>query len=138
MSQQSYVAKYSVLTGLKKGGTFLLNTLWSKEELEEKLPANYKRYLSENEINFYTINATKLAHEIGLGNRTNMIIQSAFFKLADVIPLDDAIKYLNKAIEKSYGKKGEAVVNMNKEAVQKGITELVKIEIGRASCRERV
>jgi pyruvate-ferredoxin/flavodoxin oxidoreductase len=129
LSQQSYVAKYDVLAGLKKGGTFLLNTLWSKEELEENLPAKYKKYLAEKNINFYTINATKIAHELGLGNRTNMIIQSAFFKLADVIPADEAVEYLNKAIEKSYGKKGDAIVNMNKEAVQKGITELVKIEI---------
>lgn len=129
LSQQSYVDKYDVLTGLKKGGTFLLNTLWSKEELEANLPAKYKRYLAKKEINFYTINATDIAQELGLGNRTNMIIQSAFFKLADVIPVDEAVGYLNAAIVKSYGKKGEAIVNMNKEAVQKGITELVKVEI---------
>jgi pyruvate-ferredoxin/flavodoxin oxidoreductase len=129
LSQQSYVAKYDVLTGLKKGGTFLLNTLWSEEELEANLPAKYKKYLAEKNINFYTINATKLAHELGLGNRTNMIIQSAFFKLANVIPVEEAVEYLNKAIEKSYGKKGDAIVSMNQEAVQKGITELVKIEI---------
>lgn len=129
LSQQSYIAKYDVLTGLKKSGTFLLNTIWSKDELEEKLPAKYKRYLAEKKINFNIINATKIAQEIGLGNRTNMIIQAAFFKLADVIPVEDAVEYLNNAIVKSYGKKGEAVVNMNKEAVQKGITELVKVEI---------
>jgi len=129
LSQQSYVAKYDVLTGLKKGGTFLLNTLWSEEELEANLPAKYKKYLAEKNINFYTINATKIAHELGLGNRTNMIIQSAFFKLANVIPVEEAVEYLNKAIEKSYGKKGDAIVSMNQEAVQKGITELVKIEI---------
>ncbi|WMJ78230.1 MULTISPECIES: pyruvate:ferredoxin (flavodoxin) oxidoreductase [unclassified Sedimentibacter] len=129
LSQQSYINKYDVLTGLKKGGNFLLNTIWSKEELESKLPAKYKKYLAEKEINFYTINATSIAHEIGLGNRTNMIIQSAFFKLADVIPLEDAVEYLNAAIVKSYGKKGENIVNMNKEAVQKGIAELVKIDV---------
>ncbi|MDD2496259.1 MAG: pyruvate:ferredoxin (flavodoxin) oxidoreductase, partial [Tissierellia bacterium] len=129
LSQQSYVDKYDVLTGLKKGGKFLLNTLWDKEELEANLPAKYKRYLAENEIDFYTVNATKLAQEIGLGNRTNMIIQSAFFKLANVIPLEDAVEYLNAAIVKSYGKKGDKIVNMNKEAVQKGIAELVKVEI---------
>lgn len=129
LSQQSYVDKYDVLTGLKKGGTFLLNTLWSKEELEENLPANYKKYIADNDINFYTINATKLAQDLGLGNRTNMIIQSAFFKLANVIPVDDAVKYLDDAIVKSYGKKGDAIVNMNKEAVQKGITEIVKVEV---------
>ena len=129
LSQQSYVAKYNVLTGLKKGGTFLLNTIWSKDELEANLPAKYKRYLANNDIGFYVINATEIAQKLGLGNRTNMIMQSAFFKLADVIPVDDAIKYLDEAIVNSYGKKGEAVVDMNKKAVQKGISELVKVEI---------
>lgn len=132
LSQQSYVAKYDVLTGLKKGGTFLLNTLWSKEELEANLPAKYKKYLAEKEINFYTINATSIAQELGLGNRTNMIIQSAFFKLANVIPIEDAVEYLNAAIVKSYGKKGDAIVDMNQAAVQKGITELVKVEVPEA------
>ena len=129
LSQQSYVDKYDVLTGLKKGGKFLLNTIWSKDDLEANLPAKYKKYMAENDIQFYTINATQIAADLGLGNRTNMIIQSAFFKLANVIPIDEAVEYLNKAIVKSYGKKGDAIVNMNKEAVQKGITDLVKIEI---------
>ncbi|MGB4437820.1 MAG: pyruvate:ferredoxin (flavodoxin) oxidoreductase, partial [Sedimentibacter sp.] len=129
LSQQSYIAKYDVLTGLKKGGTFLLNTIWSPEELETNLPAKYKKYMAEKNIKFYTINATKIAQEIGLGNRTNMIIQSAFFKLADVIPADEAIGYLNAAIVKSYGKKGDTIVNMNKTAVEKGISELVEIKI---------
>ncbi|WP_326910968.1 pyruvate:ferredoxin (flavodoxin) oxidoreductase [Sedimentibacter sp. MB31-C6] len=129
LSQQSYVDKYDVLTGLKKGGKFLLNTLWSPEELDVNLPAKMKKYMADNNIDFYTINATKIAQEIGLGNRTNMIMQSAFFKLAEVIPVEDAVKYSNDAIVKSYGKKGDAIVNMNKEAVQKGITELVKIEV---------
>lgn len=129
LSQQSYVDKYDVLTGLKKGGTFLLNTLWTQEELDANLPAKYKKYLAEKEINFYTINATKLAQEIGLGNRTNMIIQSAFFKLANVIPLEDAVEYLNAAIVKSYGKKGDTIVNMNQAAVQKGISEIVKVTV---------
>ena len=129
LSQQSYIAKYDVLTGLKKGGTFLLNTIWSPEELESNLPAKYKKYMADKNIKFYTINATQIAHDLGLGNRTNMIIQSAFFKLADVIPADEAIGYLNAAIVKSYGKKGEAIVNMNKAAVEKGISELVEIKI---------
>ncbi|MDW5299604.1 MAG: pyruvate:ferredoxin (flavodoxin) oxidoreductase [Sedimentibacter sp.] len=129
LSQQSYVSKYDVLTGLKKGGTFLLNTIWSPEELETNLPAEYKKYMADNNIKFYTINATQIAQEIGLGNRTNMIIQSAFFKLADVIPVDEAVGYLNGAIVKSYGKKGESIVNMNKTAVEKGISELVEIKI---------
>jgi len=129
LSQQSYVNKYDVVQGLKKGGTFLLNTIWNKDELEANLPAKYKRYMAEKEINFYTINATQIAIDLGLGNRTNMIIQSAFFKLADVIPIEDAVKYLNAAIEKSYGKKGGSVVDMNQEAVQKGISELVQVDI---------
>ena len=103
--------------------------MWNKDELNEKLPARYKRYLAENDIKFYTINATQIANDIGLGNRTNMIIQSAFFKLANVIPVDDAVKYLYDAIESSYGNKGASIVEMNKAAVDKGITELVKIEI---------
>jgi len=105
LSQQSYVDKYDVLEGLKKGGTFLLNTIWSKDELDAYLPAKYKKYMAENDIKFYTINATQIAQDLGLGNRTNMIIQSAFFKLADVIPIDDAVNYLYDAIESSYGKK---------------------------------
>jgi len=129
LSQQSYVAKYDVLSGLKKGGTFLLNTIWSKDELEANLPAKYKKYMAEKEINFYTINATQIANDLGLGNRTNMVIQSAFFKLANVISVEDAVEYLNQAIIKSYGKKGDAIVDMNQAAVQKGISELVKIEI---------
>ena len=129
LSQQSYVDKYDVLTGLKKGGTFLLNTIWSLDELDKNLPANYKKYLAEKDINFYIINATKIAQELGLGNRTNMIIQSAFFKLADVIPVEEAVEYLNAAIVKSYGRKGDAVVEMNQAAVQKGISELVKVQV---------
>ncbi|WP_026894603.1 pyruvate:ferredoxin (flavodoxin) oxidoreductase [Clostridiisalibacter paucivorans] len=128
-SKQAYVNQYDLLKGLKDGGTFLLNTLWSPEELEEKLPANIKKYIADHNINFYIINATKIASEIGLGNRTNMIMQSAFFKLAEVIDIDDALKYLKEAIVKSYGKKGEKIVNMNKEAVDKGIDSLVKIDV---------
>ncbi|MBS4537409.1 pyruvate:ferredoxin (flavodoxin) oxidoreductase [Clostridium sp. D2Q-11] len=128
-STQSYVDKYDLLKGLKKGGTFLLNTLWSPEELENKLPASMKKFIADNEIKFYTINATEIAQEIGLGHRTNMIMQSAFFKLAEVIDLDEAIEYLNGAIVKSYGKKGEKIVKMNQDAVQKGIESLVKIDV---------
>lgn len=128
-STQAYVHQYDLLRGLKKGGTFLLNTLWSKEELEANLPANMKQYMAKNDIHFYTINATAIAEEIGLGNRTNMIMQSAFFKLADVIPVDDAVKYLKESIVKSYGSKGEKVVNMNNQAVDKGIESLTKIEV---------
>ncbi|KUK73272.1 MAG: Pyruvate-flavodoxin oxidoreductase, partial [Clostridiales bacterium 38_11] len=128
-SQQSYVDKYDLLKGLKKGGTFLLNTLWNSEELDRYLPGEMKKYIADNEINFYTINATEIAEELGLENRTNMIMQSAFFKLAEVIPLDDAVKFSKEAIYESYGNKGDKIVKMNEAAVDKGITELVKIEI---------
>ena len=126
---QAYVYKYNVLAGLKKNGKFLLNTIWSKEEVESKLPAEMKRYIAENEIEFYTLNAVKIAQEIGLGGRINMIMQSAFFKIADIIPLEDAVKYLKDAVVKSYGKKGEKVVSMNHDAIDTGINSIVKIEV---------
>ena len=103
---QSYVHKYDVTAGLKKGGTFLLNCNWSAEELDAQLPGQLKRYIAKNDIKFYIIDAVKIAQEIGLGGRINMIMQSAFFKLADIIPLADAVKYLKDAVEHSYGKKG--------------------------------
>ena len=126
---QAYVYKYYVLDGLKKNGSFLLNTIWSEEELDEKLPAHMKRYLAENNINFYTINAVKIAQETGLGGRINMIMQAAFFKIADIIPAEDAVKYLKDAVVTSYGKKGEKVVNMNHKAIDIGIDSLVKINV---------
>ncbi|QAA35247.1 pyruvate:ferredoxin (flavodoxin) oxidoreductase [Clostridium manihotivorum] len=126
---QSYVYKYNVLDGLKKNGTFLLSTIWSPEELEEKLPASYKRYIATNNIKFYTLNAVKIAQEIGLGGRINMIMQSAFFKLADIIPVEDAIKYLKDAVVSSYGKKGQNVVDMNNAAIDKGVDSIVAIEV---------
>ncbi len=128
-SNQSYVNMYDLLAGLKDGGTFLLNCVWTPAELEEKMPAHMKRYLAAHKINFYTINAVQLAQELGLGNRTNMIMQSAFFKLANVIPIDDAVGYLKNSIKKAYGKKGENIVNMNYASVDKGLTELVKVDI---------
>ncbi len=130
-STESYVYKYNLLDGLKKGGTFLLNTVWTPEELEEALPGNIKRYIANNDINFYIINATKIAEEVGLGRRTNMIMQSAFFKLADIIPLDEAVRLLKDSIQKTYGNKGEAIVEMNYKAVDAGIDpdKLVKIEV---------
>ena len=128
-SKQSYVHQYDLLDGLKDGGTFLLNTTWSVDELDENLPASMKRYLAEHNINFYTINATKIAQEIGLGGRINMIMQSAFFKLSNVIPVEDAVKYLKESIEAAYGKKGEDIVNMNYQAVDRGIDALVKVDI---------
>jgi len=128
-STQAYVNQYDLLKGLKKGGTFLLNCRWSVEELDEKLPANMKKYIAENDINFYIIDATEIAEELGLGNRTNTIMQSAFFKLANVIDIDDAVRYLKDAVVKTYGKKGEKVVQMNCDAIDRGINSLVKVNV---------
>lgn len=128
-STPAYVTQYDLLKGLKKGGTFLLNCKWSVEEVEEKLPASMKKYIADNNINFYIINATDIAAEIGLGNRINMVMQSAFFNLAKVIPMEDAIAYLKEAIQKTYGKKGDKIVAMNQEAVDKGVNALVKIDV---------
>ncbi len=116
----SYLGKYDLLKGLKDGGSFLLNSIWSKETVAEHLPNSMKKYMAEHNINFYQINATKIATEIGLGNRTNTIMQSAFFKIAEVIPYDLAVEQMKKAILKSYGNKGENIVNMNYKAVDAG------------------
>ena len=128
-SQQSYVHKYNVLSGLKKGGSFLLNTLWTPEELDANLPASMKRYIAQNDIQFYTIDAVNIAQKIGLGGRFNMIMQAAFFKIADIIPIDDAVKYLKDAVVSSYGKKGQKVVDMNNAAIDNGVTGIVKIDV---------
>ena len=126
---QSYVDKYDVTAGLKKGGTFLLNCNWSVDELDKHLPGQIKRYIAENDVNFYIIDAVKIAQQIGLGGRINMIMQSAFFKLADIIPLDDAVKYLKDAVEHSYGLKGKDVVDMNNAAIDMGVNAIVKVDV---------
>ena len=125
----SYVDKYDVLKGLKAGGSFLLNSVHDAATTCETLPAHMKAYLAKNKINFYIINATKIAAELGLGSRTNTIMQSAFFKIANVIPFDKAVEQMKKAIQKSYGKKGEDIVNMNYAAVDAGGDAVVKVEI---------
>ncbi len=124
----SYLDKYDMLKGLKEGGTFLLNSIWDNEETKNRLPDHMKKYMAVNHINFYVINATAIAEELGLGTRTNTIMQASFFKVANVIPYDKAESQMKKAILKSYGRKGEDVVNMNNAAVDKG-TEVHKIEI---------
>ena len=128
-SQQTYVHKYDVLAGIKDGGTFLLNTIWDAAGLEQNLPASMKRTLAKKHIQFYTINAVKIAQDIGLGGRFNMIMQSAFFKLADIIPVEDAVKYLKDAVVTNYGKKGQKVVDMNNAAIDQGVSQIVKIDI---------
>jgi len=125
---QAYLRLYDVTKGLKKNGTFLLNTVWSPEEVKQNLPLNVKKYLAANNITLYTIDATNIAQEIGLGNRTNTILQSAFFKITNVIPYELAVKQMKYAIEKSYGKKGQKIVEMNYAAVDRG-GDYVKIEI---------
>jgi len=126
---QSYVEKYDVLAGLKPNGNFLLNCIWSEEELEEKLPGFMKRYIANNNIQFYTLNAIKIAQEIGLGGRINMIMQSAFFKISDIIPLADALAYLKEAVEHSYGNKGQKVLDMNNAAIDVGVNKIVKVTV---------
>ncbi|MBI9053888.1 MAG: pyruvate:ferredoxin (flavodoxin) oxidoreductase [Bacteroidales bacterium] len=116
----SYLNKYDMLRGIKQGGTFLLNSIWDAEETKNHLPDAMKKTLAEKEIKVYIINATKIAEEIGLGNRTNTILQSAFFKISEVIPYETAVDQMKKAIVKSYGRKGEDVVNMNNAAVDRG------------------
>ena len=117
---QAYLNMYDVTRGLQKNGTFLLNTIWEGEELAKNLPNKVKKYFADNNINVYYINATKIAQEIGLGNRTNTILQSAFFRITEVIPVDLAVEQMKKFIVKSYGKKGEDVVNKNYQAVDRG------------------
>ncbi|MBD5254288.1 MAG: pyruvate:ferredoxin (flavodoxin) oxidoreductase [Bacteroides sp.] len=117
---QAYLHMYDVTRGLRKGGTFLLNTIWEGEELAKNLPNKVKKYLADNDITVYYINATKIAQEIGLGNRTNTILQSAFFRITEVIPVDLAVEQMKKFIVKSYGKKGQDVVDKNYAAVDRG------------------
>ena len=117
---QAYLHMYDVTRGLRKNGTFLLNTIWEGEELAKNLPNKVKKYFAQNNISVYYINATKIAQEIGLGNRTNTILQSAFFRITGVIPVDLAVEQMKKFIVKSYGKKGEDVVNKNYAAVDRG------------------
>ena len=126
---QSYVDKYNVLAGLKQGGSFLLNCTWNEQELAEHLPAAMQRYIYENHINFYTIDAVGIAQKLGLGGRINMIMQAAFFKIAGIIPVEEATQYLKEAVVKSYGKKGEKVVAMNQAAIDTGVNSLVKVEV---------
>lgn len=116
----AYLEKYDMLKGLKDGGTFLLNSIWDAEETKRRLPDHMKKYLADHKINFYIIDATKIADGIGLGNRTNSIMQSAFFKVSGVIPYEKAIDSMKKAVYKSYSRKGEEIVKMNYEAIDKG------------------
>jgi len=124
---KSFLYNYDILKGLKVKGVFVLNCPWDMEGLELNLPASIKRYIAQNAIDFYTIDAIKIAGEAGLGNRINMIMQTAFFKLANVIPVNDAVNYLKDSIEKTYGKKGQKIVDMNNKAVDSALNALNKV-----------
>ena len=126
---QSYVDKYDLLRGIKEGGVFLLNCMWKDGDLEKHLPASLRRTIARKKIRFYTLNAVDIAMNLGLGGRINMLMQAAFFKLAGIIPLDDAVAYLNEAIVKTYGRKGHSVVDMNQEAVRQGIAMLHEVAV---------
>ena len=126
---QSYIDKYDIVTDIKPNGTFLLNTIWDMDGLEKHLPGQVKRYIAKNNINFYTIDGVKLGKETGMGTRINTILQSAFFKLANIIPFEDALKYMKAAAEMSYSKKGQDVVEKNWNAIDAGHKYVVKIEV---------
>jgi len=127
--KESYVHQFDVIEGLKDGGTFVLNCRWSVDELKEKLPYKMRKYLKDHNIDFYIINAYDIAAKVGLGGRINMVMQTAFFKLANILPIDEAIKYLKDAIKKTYGRKGEKIVQMNWDAVDHALEALVKVDV---------
>jgi pyruvate-ferredoxin/flavodoxin oxidoreductase len=114
---------------IKPGGTFLLNCQWNAQELETHLPGQVKRYIAENNIKFYTIDGVGIGKKIGLGNRINTVLQAAFFKLANIIPIDDAVKYMKDAATASYSKKGDAVVKMNHDAIDAGVSGIVEVKV---------
>ncbi|MBP2635910.1 MAG: pyruvate ferredoxin/flavodoxin oxidoreductase [Firmicutes bacterium] len=125
----SYISKYDIVSDIKDNGIFLLNCSWIGKELDENLPENIKRALAEKKVQFYTIDATNIAKEIGLGNRFNSILQAAFFKVANVIPVAQAVAYMKEAILKTYGKKGDKIIQMNYAAVDQGIASVQQVEI---------
>ena len=128
-SVPAYVGQYDMINGLKQGGTFLLNCVWDKDEVLQHIPNSFKKLLAEKEAKFYIINATKLAAEIGLGNRTNTIMQSAFFKLAEIIPFEEAQQYMKDYAKKSYAKKGDDIVQLNYNAIDRGADGIVEITV---------
>ena len=128
-SNPAYLETYDMVQDLKKGGSFLLNCSWSAQELDERLPGKVKKFIADNDINFYTIDAFQIGKELGLGTRTNTVLQSAFFSIAKIIPEADAIQYMKDAATKSYGRKGEAVVKMNHDAIDRGANGYVKVDV---------
>ena len=128
-SNPAYLETYDMVQDLKKGGSFLLNCSWDTQELDERLPGKVKKFIADNDINFYTIDAFKIGKELGLGTRTNTVLQSAFFSIAKIIPEEDAIKYMKDAATKSYSRKGDAIVKMNHDAIDRGATGYVKVDV---------
>ena len=128
-SNPAYLDKYDMVQDLKKGGSFLLNCSWDAKELDERLPGKVKKFIADNDINFYTIDAFQIGKELGLGTRTNTVLQSAFFSIAKIIPEEDAIKYMKDAATKSYSRKGDAIVKMNHDAIDRGATGYVKVDV---------
>ena len=126
---ESYITKYDMVSDVKPGGTFLLNCQWTDKELDKHLPGQVKKYIAKNNIKFYTINGVKIGKEIGLGSRINTVLQSAFFKLANIIPIDDAVKYMKDAATASYSKKGDAIVKMNHDAIDAGYQQIHEVKI---------
>jgi len=126
---RSFLYNYDLLKGIKDGGIFVLNCPWQVDELEDKLPASIKRTIARKNVRFYIIDAVSIASEIGLGGRINMIMQSAFFKLANVIPVDEAVEYLKASVEEVYGKKGQNIVKMNHDAIDRGIKSLIEVDV---------
>jgi len=131
----AFVNEYHVLEGITEGGSFLLNSPWTLEEMEKKLPDHMKREIAAKNLNFYNIDAVRIGEEIGLGGRINMIMQAAFFQIANVIPPDDAFAYMKEMIKKSYGKKGDKIVQMNYDAVDKAVGALEKIDVPKSWAR---
>ncbi len=125
----SYVTRYDMLTSLKPGGVFLLNSPWSAADMEKELPAEMKRQIAAKKVRFYNVNAIKLAEETGMGNRINTVMQAAFFKLTEVIPYADADRYMKEAVKKTYGRKGDKIVQMNNASIDAGATNIEEIKV---------
>ena len=126
---QTYLTKYDIIHELKPHGSFLLNCEWAESELEQHVPGEILKYIADNDIHFYIIDANRQSQAIGLGNRSNMVLQAAFFKLANIIPVEDAVAHMKAAVKKTYGLKGEKIVNMNLQAVDAGINALVEVKV---------
>ena len=126
---ESYISKYDMVSDIKPGGTFLLNCQWDAKDLEKHLPGQVKRYIAQNDIKFYTINGVKIGKEVGLGTRINTVLQSAFFKLSGILPIEDAVKYMKDAATASYSRKGDAIVKMNHDAIDAGYQQVVEVKV---------